>query len=121
MKEKDLDKLKEVFLADDLDEETRADNLQHIREWETALLTNEALASWRDHDMTKKILLQAKDTYRGLCMQLIWSRDLTEAQRSAIYAKQDAALWFISIIEVDAKAAIEQLNREITAALNATN
>src|SRR4051812_6698626 len=104
---KELDQLREIFLAQDLDEETRADNEARIKEWETGLIHNEAFAGWREHDVTRQIAKQARETYKDAFMLLGRSRSLTDEQRASLYAKQDAALWLLSIIEVDAKAALE--------------
>ncbi len=117
---KDLEELKEVFLTE-VDEDTRAENEQQIQEWETALIQNEAFASWRDHDVTREIAQKAKDTYKGACMQLMENRDLTDKQRESLFARQDAALWLISMIEVDAKGKIEQIQSDIRHALASTN
>lgn len=119
---KELDKLKEIFLAgDDLDEETKAENEQRIREWEEGLLKNEAMAGWRDHDVTKQIAKQARETYKETVLRLGVDRKLSIEFRAELFAKQDAALWLLSLIEVDAKGALEQIQKEIRTALNATN
>ena len=117
---KDLEKVREIFLTE-VDEETRLDNEQKIIEWETGLRENEAIADWRDHDITKKIALQAKESYKDFAMQLAINRALTPEQRQTLWGKQDACLFILSMTEVDARGALEQIRKEIKAALNATN
>lgn len=115
---KELDDLKKIFLTD-VDEETQADNEAKIREWETALIHNENFASWREHDVTKDILQQARKSFIDISMQLIVADN--PALRATLHGRRDAALWLISIINVDAKGAIDQIHQEIRAALSATN
>lgn len=117
---KDLDKLREIFLTE-VDDETRADNEQKIQEWENALIHNEALASWKDHDITKRIIQKARESYKQLAMQLWQQRSLSDAQRQGLHAEQDAMLWLIRLAEDDPKAEIERIHKEIAAAINATS
>lgn len=115
---KELDEVRKIFLTE-VDEETRLDNEQKIIEWETGLRENEAMADWRDHDITKKIAQQAKQTYKELSMQLATNRNLTDEQRRSFWGRQDACLFILSLIEVDAKGAIERIHNEIKTAIAA--
>lgn len=115
----EIDKLKEIFLTE-VDEETQKENLAQIQEWETALIEHEAYLDWQEHDITKAITAQARSTYRDAAVVLAQNRQLTDAERAALWAKQDAALWLLSITDKDAKGAIAQIKREIHTALNAT-
>lgn len=117
---KELDDLKKIFLADDVDDETRADNETKIREWEQELVANENLAGWLDHDVTKDIINNARKSYIDLGVMLATRRDITEATRQSLWARQDAMLWLITLAEKDAKGAIQAINDEIRKALNAT-
>lgn len=116
---KELDELKAHFLTDDLDEETRADNEAQIRAWENALIQNENFAGWVEHDITRLIVSETREAYKNHALQLATSRTLTEAQRQSLFAKQDACLFLLNLIEKDAKGTLEQIHREIRAALNA--
>ncbi len=116
----DLEKLREVFLTG-VDEETKAENLEQIREWETALAENEAYQGWKEHDVTRKIAAKAKSTYVDLALSLNERRDLTEAQRLSIYARQDAMRWLLSLSERDAAEAMRQIQADITRALQSVS
>lgn len=116
----DLEKIREIFLTE-VDEETRLDNERQIIEWETSLRENEAIAEWRDHDITKKLALQAKESYKECAMQLGLDRRISTETRERLWAKQDACLFLLSLIEVDATGALERIRHEIRNALNATN
>ena len=117
----DLEKVREIFLANDVDDETRADNERQIAEWERDLRESEALAEWRESDITKKIAAQARATYRDVSMQLALNRTLTDEQRRVFWAKQDACLFIISITEPNAKDRLQQIHLEIKTVLNGTN
>ena len=117
---KELENVKKIFLSDELDEDTRIDNEEKIKEWEESLIQNEAFASWQEHDISKQIVAQAKTSYKEFALLLANNRNLTEVQRISLWAKQDACLFLIQITEVDAKGAIDRVNREIKQAINAT-
>lgn len=117
---KDIEQIKEIFLDESLDEETKTENLKQIQEWEKSLVKNENFIRWQEHEITKQIFQQAKEAYKDNALSLL-RRDLTENQRQAIYAKMDANLWIISLFgRDDAKLNIDQINKEIRQALNAT-
>lgn len=118
MNEDDLDKIRQIFLTE-VDEETRLDNEKKIDEWERDLRENEAIAQWRDHDITKQLSTKAGATYKDLCMQLATNRTLTEEQQHTLWGRQDACLFILSLTEIDAKGRIEQINKEIKAAISA--
>lgn len=115
---KELEKIKEIYLSSDVDDEDYQENLQKITEWESSLRQNEDFASWLESDVTKSILEQAKTAYRDFAMTIMAGRDLTDAQRASLFAKQDAALWLISLIDKDTKGAVKQILTEIRRALN---
>ena len=116
---KEIDQLREIFITG-ADEEERAENETQIREWEDALLQNEALQSWKEHDITKQIIRKTHETYIALCMQLL-RRDISEQERCDNFAKQMAMMWFIRLAAEDPKAEIARIETEIKAALAATN
>lgn len=117
---KELEKLRDVFLNSELDNETIEDNKKKIAEWEKSLLFNESLAEWQDHDITRKIIRKAKLAYKDNGLFLAESRELSEAQRQSLFAKQDAIIFLISLTGDDAQKEIEQINNEIRIALKAT-
>lgn len=119
---KELEDVKKIFLDDnEVDEETRAANLQKITEWESTIVANENYAGWQDHDISKEISKQAKEAYKDFSMQLANNRNLTQAQRDALFAKQDAIKWLLSIIDKgDPKEVIQQTLKEIRSALSST-
>lgn len=114
---KELDDLKKIFLAEDVDGEARAENEEMIRGWEKALIEGEAFKAWRAHDVTQTIITRAKESYRDISFVLATNRQLTEQERIANYAKQDAMLYLISIVDVDAAGSIQQIQSDIRRAL----
>jgi hypothetical protein len=114
---KDIEKVRQIFLADDVDDEVRAENEEKIREWEEGLLKNEALLSWRDHDITKLIAAQAKISFKDLAIQLANNRTLTEDQRKSLWAQQDAMKWLLTLTEMDPASELKRIHEEIRAAL----
>lgn len=117
---KEIDKLKDIFLSDD-DPETVEDNRRKIAEWEQGLIENQAYTDWQDHDITKRVSAQARQTYIDCAVQLSANRSLDTVQREKLWARQDAMLFLLSLFEKDAKGELEQINSEIKRALNATN
>jgi len=112
----DLDKLREIYLTD-VDEETRQENLEQIRSWEEQLQKSEAFQSWKEHPVTAQITQQAHKTYVSLAVQLATDRSLPDLIRTSIYARQDAMLWLISLVEEDHEAIIASINADIKRAL----
>lgn len=116
----DLDKVREIFLTE-IDDETRIDNERKIAEWENDLRENEALAGWREHDITIRIATKAKEAYKEISMQLALDRGLSAETRATLWGRQDACVFILSLTEVDAKARLEQIHKEIRTALSVTN
>jgi len=116
---KELEKLREILLTE-VDEETRQENEEQIRRWEEELQQHEGLASWQSHDVSKLIADKARKAYLDASMILATRRDHPEDFRVQMWAKQDAAMWLLSILTGDAKGQIERLQRDIRNALNAT-
>lgn len=117
--EKELQKLKEIYLAGDVDDEDREDNLKKIIEWETSIRESEDFLSWQTSDITKKIAEQAKNTFKDNAVRLSSDRNMTEEERKSIFAKQDAMLWILSLTEKDVKGTIAQVQGDIRRALKA--
>lgn len=116
---KELEQLREIFTTD-VDAETRTENERQIAEWEQDLTQNRAFSEWQQLDITRQILKQASDTYKDASMALALRRDLTDTQRVHLWAKQDASAWLISIIDVDARGRIAEIEKQIRVALRAT-
>lgn len=117
--DKDLQKLKEIFLASDVDDEDRDDNLKKITEWENSIRESEDFLSWQSSDITRKLAEQAKNTFKDNAMSLATNRTMTEEERKSVFAKQDAMLWILSMIEKDVKGTLSQVQGEIRRALKA--
>lgn len=117
---KELDEVRKLFLSE-VDEETRVENEQKIEEWQTGLRTNEVMAEWRDHDITREIANRTKESYKDISLQLALNRSLTQEQRHTLWGRQDACLFILSLTEVDARGRIKQIHKDIKAALAATN
>lgn len=118
---KELEELRNIYLSEDVDEESRKDNEELIRAWEKSLFDNQSFAEWQDSDVTRSISKKARETYRDIALQLATNRDMTQERRLSCWARQDAMLWLISIIARDAKSELEQIKKEITHALNVTS
>lgn len=116
----ELEKIKDIFLADE-DPETIEENRQQIAEWEQSLLENQAFASWQDQDITKRLSKQVRQAYINAAIQLSQNRTLDNAQREKLWARQDAMLFILSLIEKDTEGELEQIHAEIKRALNTTN
>lgn len=110
---KDLEKLREIYLADDVDSEDYKDNLDKITEWETILRQSENFINWQKNDTTKEIIAKAKESYKQNAMKLGTDRELSEIKRNYLWAKQDAILWLISLMDGDYESTVKQINNEI--------
>lgn len=118
---KELEQVKNIFLTSDIDTEDYQDNLAKVTEWEKALTDGENYQGWLEHDITKKIALQAKNSYVELSMRLVQDRRLSESDRLALYAKQDACLFLLSLTDnKNIKDNLEQIHKEIAIALSIT-
>jgi hypothetical protein len=113
----DIEKLREIYVAEDVDVETRTDNLAVIAEWEKRLRELEGFSRWQGHEVTQEILAKAKKAYIDHSLLLASSRDLTDTARQSLWAKQDAVMWLISIISEDAKGEIANINALVARAL----
>lgn len=116
---KELDEVKKIFLAGDVDDEIRLDNEEQILKWEKDLYENEVLADWINHDITKMIIQQAKNSYKEISLTLALNRRLDDEQRKSLWGKQDAMLWLISLGSKDPQKEIESIKNEIKTAINA--
>lgn len=120
MKEvKELQQAKEIFLTD-VDEETYAENLEQINEWESSLRRNKAYDEWKKLDITQEINKKVRETYKDIGIILALNRTLTEAQRQSLYAKQDACVFILELTDQNAKQAINALLSDIKHKINAT-
>lgn len=114
----DLEKLREIFVADtEVDEETRVDNLAIITEWEKKLRQLGSFQAWKTHPITIEILKQARKSYADCGLSLARDRNLTEGDRASLFAKQDAALWIISLASKDVQSEMATIHAEIRRAL----
>lgn len=116
---KELELARNLFLTD-VDEETRADNLAVLNEWEASIRENESYEQWKHHDITISINKKLRETYIEDAASLAQNRELTEAKRLALYARQDACLYLLSLTSKDAKADIEVIREEIRQKIDAT-
>lgn len=115
----ELNKAKEIFLTD-VDEETYAENIQMLDAWEKELIESENFASWQSHDISKNILKQMKNSYVEITLQLGEDEKLSEKVRDDLFAKKKAISWVLSILDSDYKTAIEDLQKTIRNAIDAT-
>ena len=113
-----LEKLEEIYVAEDVDDETREDNLAIIREWRSKLIKLDEYASWKEHPVTQEIVAKAKKSYVDHSLLLARSRDLTDSARQSLWGKQDAMLWLIALTSDDAKKEIAHIQSLIARALS---
>lgn len=116
----ELDQVREIFLAPDQDEELLAHNRQVLAEWERSLSETSAFAEWQSHEVAQGVLNQARNAYKDMAMLLITRRDMTEAERLSLFARQDACVFIIKLLGRDARGELDQLQAEIRKELNAT-
>lgn len=117
---KELEDIKNIFLADDIDEETRQDNFAKIQEWESDIINNRNLLAWQEHDISKSIVVKLREAYKDISLRLLNDRAVSTEQRVSLWAKQDACLFLLGLIDMNAKSSLEQVKREISMAINAT-
>jgi hypothetical protein len=115
----ELEKVKEIFLTD-VDEETREENMEKIREWERTLIESEEYQSWIEHPITKQILQKAREQYAQSVMVLGTRKDLSESEKIAFWGIQEAALWLINLGSRDAHGEVERVKEEIRRSLEVT-
>jgi len=118
--DKELEKARKIFLSDDLDEETLADNEAKLAEWEEVIRENQSFSAWQDHDISKRIVEKLKESYKEFGLRLATNRGLTEAERQSLWTKQDACLFLIDLIDKDAKGVLQRVDEEIKRAINVT-
>lgn len=117
----ELEKIRQIFL-NDVDQETLKHNESVLSEWETSLRDNELFLEWQNHDVTKKIVTQARETYKELAFILANDRRLSEQARVQLWGKQDGCLFIIGLASRDAIGEIKKIQDEIKIHLaNATN
>ena len=112
-----IEKVKEIFLSNDIDDEEYDDNLDKIKEWEGEIIKNENLLSWQEHDITKDIMSKAREEYIEISLKLARDRKTKEAGRMSLWAKQDAMIWILSLSTNEPKMILEQINSDIKKAL----
>jgi hypothetical protein len=112
-----LQQAREIFITD-VDEETKADNLSKINEWDKAIRENSAFAQWQGSDISQILIKQFRDMYKDASMQLAENRHLTETQRQSLWNKKDAALVVLGLLSRDAERELETIHKEIKYAIN---
>lgn len=117
---KELDTLREIFVANTADDETREDNQRMIADWERTLIESQQFQDWKNHDITRMIIQRAKQAYKDCALALAENRDLDDEDRVSLWAKQDACLWLLSITDKDVKSTIKQIRSEIRHAISVT-
>ena len=110
-----LDKAKEVFLDNSLDEETYLENQEIIQGWATELSNHKALASWQGHEMTQVMLTRFNKEYVTISLKLANTNNLTEQARMDLFARKNALEFVFSLMSGNAKAQLDNLNKEIRA------
>lgn len=112
MANKNLDKLKDIFLKG-VDEEDYEENLDLLNQWEQDLRESESFEEWQKDDITQMIVDQAIRSYKEQGMELMTNRKLTDEQRKSLFARQDAVNWLLSLVYKDVKSKMRSINNEI--------
>ncbi len=115
---KDIEKVKEIFLSKDTDDEDYQENLEQITGWEKELLENENLLSWQEHDITRDIMSKVKESYIEISLRLATIRAMEDHERMSLWAKQDAMMWILSLTSDEPKALLDKIDSDIRKALN---
>lgn len=115
---KSLEKVTEIFLGADIDDEDFAENKEKLVEWEKSLDENRLFLSWRNHDITNEIVTKCKQSYKEFGLLLATNRQLTEMQRQSLWAKQDACAFLLSLADKDALGEIQKIESDIEKAIN---
>lgn len=117
----ELDKAKEIFLfAEDVDPEDYQENKQILLEWEKSIRQNTAYLQWKDHPISQEINKLVKEAYKDFALTLAERRDLSDDQRMALWAKQDACLFILSLTNKDAKSELDSILKDIRRSISVT-
>ncbi len=117
MNEKTLIEQARDYYLDGVDAETFAENNEMITQWEQELSQNEAMVEWQATEVTKKLTQSVRSSYVTASMALVNGKELDDAGRSELFAKQSACLFVLALTEGDMKGQIAQLKKEIRARL----
>lgn len=112
-----LNKLKEIFVLNENDEETRQDNLKTITEFEVAIARNKALSEWRQSDISQKFIKMFKTFLHDITLVLGTNSEIDEKTRQQLFAKRQAVAWFLSIINENPESDLMRIESEISKAL----
>ena len=113
-----IEKLREIFLAEDVDSEDYEDNLRDLNELESRYRENENLLEWQQHALTQAVVKQAKEGRLEIALRLANDRELSNEQRASLFAKQDAMDWILNLASADPQKELENLDKEIENGLN---
>lgn len=116
----DFDKLREVFLSKDIDDEDYDDNYKALNDLEREYRESVDLQEWLGHVLTKKLFDTAQEAYVSNAVRLAQDRELTEKERWSIYAKQDAMLWLLTVVEDNPTEKISLIEEQVKKALGTT-
>ena len=116
--DQDLQKLKELYLGADVDDETKEDNMKVIREWEKAMTEKQEILQWKGHEVTKFIVGLLKKEYVKNALELGTNDRLSESDRNKIWSKQNGILFMFSYMLKDAKSELVQLETNIKNAIS---
>jgi hypothetical protein len=116
----ELEKIRAQFLSDDIEPEDREDNEKLLKEWEHGITQNSAYLDWQSHDISREISRKMRDSYKDFALILATNRLLTNEQRASLWAKQDACVFLLSVLEKDAQGILQQIQDEIKRAIDVT-
>lgn len=115
--QKDLQKVQEIFLAPDLSDEEKEENLQELAKWRESLTEAEEYLSWKNQDTTKKIAQKAAEAYKDFSLQLALKRGMTEEEIISLQAKQDACVFLLELTNSGSESVLRSLHSQLRYAI----
>lgn len=112
-----IKKLREIFLAQDVDEEERQENLQDIIDFEKSLALNNARVEWLKQDISQELIKTLKVFVHKVTRTLGTNSDLSEEDRRLLFAKRMAGLWLLTVVQGNPEEEIKNIEHEIDKAL----
>lgn len=116
--DKDIEKLKEFFLASDVDSEDYQDNIEYLQSIENSIRENTDFNLWQDSDISKMVLGMVRTVYKDICITLYSEDEMPESKRIELIAKKKACIWMASLLSKDTKSELESIHGTIKSMLN---
>lgn len=114
----DFEKLKQIFVDNpDLDSEDSRENIEEVTQMEREFEDSRLAKDWKEHELSKRLMVQAQESYIDLALRLANDRQLTEQERLSMYAKQDAMMWFMNLVERNPEKHMKEITDKVRRAI----